>query len=107
LLSKTVVFIQALNRLKNGIDSAHPLFGPELRALRKVKREYPETQYVFISERKSPLTTSTFGKMLTRAGENAGIELSIHPHMLGIQSLDQNEGIKEVHSIVALTIFGI
>lgn len=71
-----------INRLKNGIDSAHPLFGPELRALRKVKREYPETQYVFISERKSPLTTSTFGKMLTRAGENAGIELSIHPHML-------------------------
>nr|WP_326844985.1 tyrosine-type recombinase/integrase [Rickettsiales endosymbiont of Trichoplax sp. H2] len=28
------------------------------------------------------LTTSIFSKILTRAGENAGIELSIHPHML-------------------------
>ena len=68
--------------VQTDIIATHPLFGPELRALRKVKREYPETQYVFVSERKSPLTTSTFSKILTRAGENAGIELSIHPHML-------------------------
>lgn len=31
------------NRLKNGIPSVHPLRGPELRALRKIVREYPET----------------------------------------------------------------
>jgi integrase len=71
-----------VNRLKNGIDCAHPLFGSELRALRKVKRDYPETHYVFISERKSPLTASTFSKLLSRAGEKAGLEFPIHPHML-------------------------
>ena len=29
-----------INRRKNGIDTTHPLFGLEIRALRKIKREY-------------------------------------------------------------------
>ncbi len=33
-----------VNRLKNGVDSVHPLRGPELRALRKLKREYPDVR---------------------------------------------------------------
>src|SRR5437879_11391469 len=45
-----------VNRLKNGIASVHPLRGPELRALRKMARQYPETPYVFVTERKGPLT---------------------------------------------------
>ena len=65
-----------------GIDDAHPLFGPELRALRKVRKDYPETQYVFTSERKSPLTASAFSKILIRAGEIPVIGFPIHPHML-------------------------
>jgi integrase len=47
-------------RLKNGVSCTHPLFGPELRALRILKREYPESDYVFITERKAPITDSTF-----------------------------------------------
>ena len=35
-----------VNRLKNGMNTVHPLFGKEIRALRKLQREYPETQYV-------------------------------------------------------------
>ena len=38
-----------VTRLKNGIPSVHPLRGPELRALRKLARAYPETQYVFMT----------------------------------------------------------
>ena len=71
-----------VNRRKNGISSIHPLYGPEIRALRKLKTEYPETQYVFTSERKGPMIDSTFRKMLTRAGDKAQLGMPIHPHML-------------------------
>lgn len=71
-----------VNRRKNGINSTHPLYGPEIRALRKLKTEYPETQYVFTSERKGPMIDSTFRKMIARAGDKAKLGLPIHPHML-------------------------
>lgn len=71
-----------VNRRKNGVPSVHPLYGPELRALRKLKRDYPESQYVFITERKGPITDSTFRKVIARAGKVANIQLPVHPHML-------------------------
>ena len=71
-----------VSRLKNGIDSVHPLRGPELRALRKLKREYPDTPYIFITERGGPMTDSNVRKMVKRAGENAKIGFPVHPHML-------------------------
>ena len=71
-----------VSRLKNGVASTHPLRGPELRALRKLQREYPDTPYLFVTERKGPLTTSTVRKLLARAGESAKIGLPVHPHML-------------------------
>ena len=45
-----------VRRRKNGLPSTHPLRGPELRALREVLREYPDSAYVFISERGAPMT---------------------------------------------------
>jgi len=71
-----------VNRVKNGTASTHPIRGPEIRALRKLQREYPATPYVFVTERKGPLTTSTVRKMVTRAGEKSAIEFPVHPHML-------------------------
>ncbi len=71
-----------VNRLKNGLASVHPLRGPELRALRKVARDYPETPYVFVTERKGPLTPDTVRKLIARAGTAAGLGFPIHPHML-------------------------
>ena len=56
--------LMQVNRRKNGLNSVHPLFGPELRALRKIKRAYPQTDYVFISERGSPMIDSTFRKIV-------------------------------------------
>ncbi len=41
-----------VHRCKHGHDSIHPLRSPELRALRQIQRDYPDTSYVFISERK-------------------------------------------------------
>ena len=71
-----------VNRLKNGLNSVHPLFGPELRALRKIKRKYPNTEYIFMSERGSPMTASAFRKIIARAGKIAEMDMPIHPHML-------------------------
>ena len=71
-----------VNRLKNGTPSVHPLRGPELRALRRLQRDYPDAPYVCVTERKGPLTTSTVRKMIARAGEKAGLPFPIHPHML-------------------------
>jgi type 1 fimbriae regulatory protein FimB len=71
-----------VHRRKNGLPSTHPLRGPELRALRKVFRDYPETAYVFVSERRAPMTAATFRKLIARAGDAAGLGMPIHPHML-------------------------
>ena len=43
-----------VRRSKNGSPSTHPLRGPEIRALRRLQRDYPETPYVFVTERKGP-----------------------------------------------------
>jgi len=71
-----------VSRLKNGTASTHPIRGPEIRALRRLQREYPDTPYVFVTERKGPLTTSTVRKLVARAGQKADITFPIHPHML-------------------------
>jgi len=71
-----------VNRLKNGSPSVHPLRGPEIRALRRLQRDYQHSPYVFSTERKGPLTTSTVRKLITRAGNNAGLPFPVHPHML-------------------------
>lgn len=71
-----------VSRLKNGVDSSHPLHGPELRALRKLRREYPDSPYLFESERKAPLKTDAVRKIIGRAAVDAKLGFSVHPHML-------------------------
>ncbi len=71
-----------VRRRKNGIPSTHPLHGFELRALRQLERTTSDAPYVFVSERKAPLTDSAFRKIVARAGVAAGIGLPVHPHML-------------------------
>jgi integrase len=72
-----------VRRLKNGSPATHPLTGRELRALRRLQREQePKSPFVFISERGAPFSRRGFQAMLERAGEAAGFEMKIHPHML-------------------------
>lgn len=71
-----------VNRIKNGTPGVHPLRGPEIRALRQLRRDYPETPYLFCSERKGPLTTSSIRRIVARAGLLAGITFRVHPHQL-------------------------
>lgn len=72
-----------VRRLKNGRPSVHPIRGIEIRALRRLKREQqPASPYVFTTERRGPMSTAGFRKLITRVGEAAGMPFPIHPHML-------------------------
>jgi len=71
-----------VHRIKNGEPAVHPLRGPELRALRQLRRHYPDTPYLFVSERGGPLTDRAVRHIVLRAGEVAGLTFPIHPHML-------------------------
>jgi len=71
-----------VTRLKNGTPSTHPVRGVELRALRQLQREYPDSPYVFTSERKAPLTDRAIRHIISRAGKVANFLFTIHPHML-------------------------
>jgi len=71
-----------VNRVKGGTPSTHPLRGPELRALRRLFKDYGESPYVFTTERGGPLTDSAWRKIISRAGQEAGLPFPVHPHML-------------------------
>jgi len=71
-----------VNRLKNGSPSTHPIEGDELRQLRRLHREYLDAPFIFTTERGGPLTRSTVSKLLSRAGQEAGLPFPVHPHML-------------------------
>jgi type 1 fimbriae regulatory protein FimB/type 1 fimbriae regulatory protein FimE len=71
-----------VHRLKRGQSAVHPLRGPELRALRQLRRLSPPTPYVFVSERGGPLTARAARHIVLRAGQVAGLAFPIHPHML-------------------------
>ena len=71
-----------VNRLKNGKPATHYLEGDEMRALRRLRRDYSDGPFMFVAERGGPLTRSTVNKLIERAGRNAEIEFPVHPHML-------------------------
>ncbi len=71
-----------INRLKNGVSSTHPLRGVELRALRKLQRDYPDSNYLFVSERVTVMAAATARGIIQRAGKMAELSLTVHPHML-------------------------
>lgn len=71
-----------VRRVKNGTSSVHPLGGSEIRALRRLHREEPKARHVFSTERRAPMTTAGYRKMMARTGEAAEFPFPVHPHML-------------------------
>ena len=71
-----------VHRVKNGISSVHPIRGDEMRALRKLRRDYPKDAYVFVSERGGPISPIGFHRLIQRLGEAVNMPFPIHPHML-------------------------
>ena len=71
-----------VRRVKAGTPATHPLTGRELRALRRVQRQSGSSPFVFVSERGAPFANRGFQAMVERAGQAAGFDMKIHPHML-------------------------
>ena len=71
-----------VKRVKRGSPSSQPLYGDEIRALRKLQRDYLASPYVFQSSRHSPLATDTIGGIIEQAGKLAGLPFPVHAHML-------------------------
>jgi type 1 fimbriae regulatory protein FimB/type 1 fimbriae regulatory protein FimE len=71
-----------IRRAKNGTPSIHGLQGDELRLLRALRREQPHAGFVFLSERKAPLSVDGAQKLIERLGVAAKLPFPIHAHML-------------------------
>jgi type 1 fimbriae regulatory protein FimB/type 1 fimbriae regulatory protein FimE len=71
-----------VRRAKNGKPSAHPLRGDEIRTLRELQRRYPDSAFVFATERGGPFTPDAVNRLIKRIGERAGFPFQVHAHML-------------------------
>ncbi len=71
-----------VNRLKHGNPSVQPLGKGEIEILTELRRQSGTERYVFCSERGTSLSSDGFRKIIARAGREAGITFTVHPHML-------------------------
>lgn len=71
-----------VRRRKNGTPATHYLDGSEMRRLKRLQRESKPSRFVFTGKRVGTLTTRAVHKIVARAGEVAGFDFSVHPHML-------------------------
>jgi integrase len=71
-----------VRRAKNGKPSVHPLRGDEIRALRQMRKDFPDSGLVFATERGGPFTPDAVNRLIKRIGERAGFDFMVHAHML-------------------------
>ena len=69
-----------VNRLNIGDPSVHYLEGDEIRSLKKLKKDYPGSPFVFTLERGGSLTERTVHKIIARAGAEAGLKFPLSTH---------------------------
>ena len=71
-----------VRRVKGGTSTTHPIEGDELRALRELRRQYPDSDFVFCSERGGPFTEDGYNRQIKRIGVAAKLPFPVHSHML-------------------------
>jgi len=71
-------------RLKGSQQNIHPVEGDELRLIKRWLRKHPapNSDYLFVSERGTPITRQAGWRILKETGEKAGLSIAVHPHML-------------------------
>src|SRR5262249_7668766 len=77
-----------VHRVKNGIPSVHPIRGDEMRALRKLRREYPKDAHVFVSERGGPICQRRSKTASACRSKNTSVMLARRVPELGAFSSD-------------------
>jgi integrase len=71
-----------VRRAKNGKPSVHLIRGDELRALTALRREHPDSGYVFTTERGTPFTPDAINRLVKIIGKRAKLTFPVHFHML-------------------------
>jgi integrase len=71
-----------VRRAKNGKPSVHPIRGDELRMLTALRREYPDSGYVFTTQSDVPFTPDAINRLIKNIGKRSGLPMPVHFHML-------------------------
>jgi integrase len=71
-----------VRRAKNGKPGVHPIRGDELRMLTALRKAFPESGYVFTTERGTPFTPDAINRLVKTIGKRAKLALPVHFHML-------------------------
>ena len=71
-----------IRRIKGSRSGRHPLQGDEMRALKKLKRDYAPSPFVFNGNRHTPLSERTISHIVHQAGNLAGFDFTVHAHLL-------------------------
>ncbi|MGR7268658.1 tyrosine-type DNA invertase [Klebsiella aerogenes] len=76
-----------IHRLKKGFSTTHPLLNKVIQALKRwldIRDEYPQStsEWLFLSRKGNPLSRQQFYQIISASGDQAGLPLEIHPHML-------------------------
>ena len=97
MIDKRVIYI---NRLKGSQSGNHPLQPDEVEALLHLKALYPNSYFVFASERGDYLTVEAIHKIVSRACEKARLQVKVHPHMFrhscGYFLAEQNRSTRDI-----------
>ena len=70
-----------IRRAKNVTPGIHGLQGDEFRLIRALLREQPNSTFLFLSERKAPLSVDGVQKLVERLGVAARFAFPIHAHI--------------------------
>ena len=71
-----------IRRIKGSRSGRHPLQGDEMRALKKLKKDYASSPFVFNGNRHTPLSERTISHIVHQAGVLAGFDFVVHAHLL-------------------------
>lgn len=73
----------SVSKLTGSQSTEQPLVGDELRAIRRYLRSRPANlPWLFLTERLTQLTRHAAYYLIRQAGERAGFDFIVHPHML-------------------------
>lgn len=72
-----------IRRMKRGNPSTQPIYPDQMRLLKAFKKKAKDkSPWIFMGERGTPITDDVVRVIAKRAGELAGFDFPIHPHML-------------------------